>query len=300
MLHPKRGVLSEDIMRRSEPFLKTTKHSPDLREWVPSDFCNFLKEVEHLSKQCDGDDPVVLFRGHADSDWLLDCTLVRSLLKKDNVPTDEYPRSLRFHTQVVDALLTKFGRFWQPSQESVTKGCSHGIDPWYELMKRFQQYGEEDSFTPKGTFLIDWTLDRDIALYFATYVGKGISRRPRWAAGAVWVCDPLATGKVLQTRTLADLLGMMRADEFRLKAERTLPLIVHPPKQTRMLRASHQRPVYLSQMDFRYDLADAWCSVERTSDSAVFRKIILKESLLQESIAHLEKNGITEGHVYPE
>jgi hypothetical protein len=61
---------------------------------------------------------------------------------------------------------------------------------------------------------------------------------------------------------------MMRQDEFRLKAERVVPLILHPKKQKRMPRASHQRPVYFSQMDFEFDLADAWCCVESTSDSA--------------------------------
>ena len=92
----------------------------------------------------------------------------------------------------------------------------------------------------------------------------------------------------------------MRKDEFRLKAEKTLPLILHPPEHTAMARAVNQDPVYFSQMDFRYDLADIWGAVEDHSNSAVFRKIILKESLVKKSIAYLDMRGITWEHVYPE
>jgi len=286
-------------MKRCAPILKTTECSPDLREWIPSTFANFLREREHLSKQCDGDDPVVLYRGHTDNNWLLDCTLVRSVLQHSHQRWNGYPRPLQFHTQMVDILLAKFGRFWRPSHEAVEKESTHGLDPWYELMKKFQQYAEHDT-DPKGTFLVDWTLDSDIALYFATYDGRGDFRRARQTPGAVWVCDPVPTGNVHQTTKLQDLLALMRGDDFRLKAERTLPLILHPPKQTEMLRATNQKPVYFSQMDFRCDLADSWCSVESTTQSAVFRKLILKESLLRDSIEHLQRHGGTEERVYPE
>ena len=92
----------------------------------------------------------------------------------------------------------------------------------------------------------------------------------------------------------------MKEDDFRLKADKTLPLILHPPEQTTMGRAGNQDPVYFSQMDFRYDLADIWGPTEDHSNSAVFRKIILKDSLLGESVAYLEAQGITEEYVYPE
>jgi FRG domain len=292
-------VCRRKMMKRCAPIVKTTEHSTDLREWIPSTFDNFLREAEHLSRQCEGDDPLMLYRGHTDSAWLLDCTLVRSVLKHNSQRWKEYPRPLEFHTQVVDLLLAKFGCFLRPSQEAYEKESTHGIDPWYELMKKFQQYEEHDT-DPKGTFLVDWTRDSDIALYFATYDGREGARRPRQTDGAVWVCDPVPTGKVLQTAKLQTLLDLMRGDGFRLRAEHTLPLILHPAKQTKMLRAINQKPVYFAQMDFRYDLADLWCSVESTSESAVFRKLILKESLLRNSIEHLERHGLTEKRVYPE
>jgi len=93
---------------------------------------------------------------------------------------------------------------------------------------------------------------------------------------------------------------LMRQDDFRLRAERTLPLILHPPKQTLMARAMHQRPVYFSQMNFTYDLAVAWAAVEKENGTTVFRTIILKESLIEDSVAYLASKGITEEYVYPE
>jgi hypothetical protein len=148
--------------------------------------------------------------------------------------------------------------------------------------------------------LIDWTIDRDIALYFATYVGRDTLRCPRKTEGAMWICDPVPTGKVHQTLKLKELLKMMQHETFRMNAEQGCPLILHPNKQTTMLRASGQKPVYFSQMNFRGDLADAWCSVEEQSESAVFRKLILTDTMLTDSMAHLEKQGITEEYVYPE
>lgn len=285
-------------MKLVGPSIKSTQSSPDLREWVPSSFDNVLREIDHLIRHADGDDPLTLFRGHADHDWLLDCTLVRTMLRTgSNIRA--YPRPRTFHTRVTDVLLQKFGAFWQPSAEAVEKEITHDIDPWYELMKRFQQYAEEDSI-PKGTFLLDWTTRMEIALYFATYIGRGTSRQLRATEGALWLWDPVPTGKVLQTKKLGELLGMMRADSFRLHAAYSVPLILHPLKQTGMLRPLNQKPVYVAQMDFTHDLADVWCSFERDLSCAVFRKIILADHLLTDCVSHLESRGISEEHVYKE
>ena len=288
-------------MKNIAPRIKSTKHSPDLREWEPDNFSNVLREIEHLVKHAEGHDPLVLFRGHVDYRWYLECTLVRTILSRLPAARRRYPRPIEFHTGVVDLLLQKFGKFWRPSQEAFIKEHSDGIDAWYELMKRFQQYAEEDT-DPKGTFLIDWTYDMDVALYFATYDGRGAARRPRKTEGAIWICDPVPTGKVwMQDKVrLGEILHHMDTDSFRLKAEKTLPLLIHPPRQTRMRRAHNQKPVYFSQMDFRTDMADAWCSKERETQSAVFRKIILNNSILPECMAYLEQACIDESYVYPE
>lgn len=286
-------------MKRIVPRVKTTETSPDLRELVPTSFDNVMRELRHISTHCEGDDPIPLFRGHTDYQWRLDCTFVRTMLAHKFALNPPYPRPLSFHTELTDQLLTKFGRFWKPSEEALEKEITHGIDSWFELMKRFQQYAEDDS-EPKGSFLVDWTIDPDIALYFATYVGRGVSRVLRECPGAVWIWDPQPTGKVLQTKKLGEILTMMRADAFRVGANHSTPLILHPSKQTHMLRAVRQKPVYVSQMDYRSDLADVWCGIEERSSSAVFKKIILTDAVLHDCVLHLQRNGIDEKAVYPE
>lgn len=270
-----------------------------MREWAPTSFGNLLREVEHISANCEGDDPIALFRGHVDYQWRLDCTLVRTMLNEEYRSDVPYPRPLSFHTKLVDVLLRKFGTFWEPSQEAFKKELSYGIDPWFELMKRFQQYAKEDS-KPKGTFLIDWTVDRNIALYFSTYAGHGHSRSLRDTPGAIWIWDPYPTGKVYMTKKLGEILPLMRADDFRIAASNSTPLILHPAKQSHMLRAIRQKPVYVSQMDYRYDLADIWASIENASSSIIFKKIILTDVILEECVTHLAQQEIDEETVCPD
>lgn len=50
-------------MRIVQPKLKSTEHSDDLREWVPSSFDSFLIELDHIISSCEGKDPAPLFRG---------------------------------------------------------------------------------------------------------------------------------------------------------------------------------------------------------------------------------------------
>ena len=85
-------------MRQVAPLLKTTEHSPDLREWMPSTFDNFRREMAHICRHCDSDDPCILFRGHANADWRLDCTLVRTLLRNEFSAASDQHRPLSFHT----------------------------------------------------------------------------------------------------------------------------------------------------------------------------------------------------------
>ena len=286
-------------MKKILPNVKSTETSPDLREWIPSNLDNMLREIDHISSNCEGDDPIPLYRGHADYQWLLDCTLVRTILAQEFGANPQYPRHIDFHTKLTDLLLTKFGRFWNPSQEAFEKQVSDNIDAWYELMRRFQQYAEYDS-EPKGTFLIDWTIDMNIAFYFATYAGRGSSRQIANTPSAVWIWDPVPTGKIWATKKLGEILLMMRSNDFRVAAKYSAPLIIHPSKQTQMLRAVNQKPIYVSQMDFRCDLAEVWCSVEAESKRKVFIKLILSESVIRDSVKYLQQKGVTENFVYPE
>ena len=165
-------------------------------------------------------------------------------------------------------------------------------------MKNLQQYPERDCFI-NGTFLVDWSCSKDIALYFATYRGKSESRSVSSGNGAVWICDATATGKTLQTKKLGEILSMMNSEEF-LNGNETFPLLFHPHNQTYQPRSINQAPVYIAQMDFRYDLPDVWASYENKNKKRVFIKLILSENLKDHAAKYLESKCVTEDSVYPE
>ncbi len=194
----------------------------------------------------------------------------------------------------------KFDRIIKPSGEAFAKELSHGIDPYFELLKHVQQYPETYQESPfiKGTNLIDWTGTLDIALYFATYKGKDSNKRISTGDGSIWVYDASSTGNILQTGKMKTTLDSMTSAEF-LSGGRTFPLMFHPQKQTNQLRSSNQQPAYIAQMDFRYDLADVWANYDKERDEKTFFKIHILEAIKYELADHLESRGVSEEHVYP-
>jgi len=194
----------------------------------------------------------------------------------------------------------KFGTIWKPSEEAFAKEKSDGIDPWYELLKNVQQYPDNYNAVNfnKGTFFVDWTISQEIALYFAVFEGLGAKRGISTTDGAIWVYDSSSTGNILQKDKLEKILNLMTDADF-LNGERTFPLMFHPKKQTNQLRAQNQTPIYVAQMDFRYDLADVWASYELQGNEKVFVKLHILQSLKHELAKYLESKGITEEYVYP-
>lgn len=136
-------------------------------------------------------------------------------------------------------------------------------------------------------------------MYFATYEGKGENRRVTQTHGALWVLDAVATGKTLQMTKLEKLFDLMNSTEH-LNAEKTLPLIYHPKIQTHQPRAANQMPVYIAQMDYRYDLADLWVAYENEQKKKLFITLIMLNKLKSTAAKYLAKAGVTEGLVYPE
>ncbi len=291
-------------MRLIKPKRKNTEHSPDFREWAPSSFESFLVELDHIISSCEGDDSAPLFRGQTNYEWFVDSTFVRYCIQQIFDISDyhnlkkEIRQSVSFHRTIASLLLLKFGTVWKPSPESIERERVDDIDPWFELLKNLQQYPKKDYFI-NGSFLLDWSRSKDIALYFATYKGKGETRSVSSEHGAVWICDAVATGKTLQTRKLGEILSLMSGEEF-LNGNKTFPLLFHPPKQTFQPRSINQVPVYIAQMDFRYDVADIWASYENQNNKRVFIKLILNEELKNSAVKYLESQGVTEDLVYPE
>lgn len=290
-----------DLIR---PILKSTKHSPDFREWIPSTFEGFLQELKHIANSCEGNDPLPLFRGQSNYKWLVDSTLVRNSIKKifDLPDHHKLSREIRqsnsFHRTIASIILLKFGTVAKPNQEAIEQEKNHDIDPWFELLKDLQQHPENDHFI-NGTFLLDWSCSRDISLYFANYQGKGEERIVSAEHGAVWIYDAGARGTILMTKKIGQILSLMGGEDF-MNGYKTFPLLFHPQKQTIKPRARNQKPVYLAQMDFRYDVADIWAAYENQNNKRVFIKLILNENLKNSSAEYLEKRGVNEEFVYPE
>lgn len=291
-------------MKAIRPQLESTVHSEDHREWIPASFRSFIRELDQIVSSCDGEDPAPLFRGQSNHEWFLDCTFLRGAIQQVfNIPDHhllkrEVRRSSSFHRAMASLLLLKFGTVWKPSQELSVRARAGEADPWYELIKHLQQYPEKDYFVP-GIFLVDWSLSRNIALYFATYEGKGSHRRISSGHGAVWILDSVATGDTLQTVALGEVLTRMRAEGY-MEGNSTLPLLFHPPKQTLQPRSLNQVPIYVAQMDFRYDLAEIWANNEVHMNSRIFKKLILREDQKIDAAKYLDSKGITEKVLYPE
>lgn len=293
-------------MKISSPKLKSTICASSSREWIPSSIDNLLKEIESIAKISSVNDTLILYRGQTKSDWPLDSTFVRNSItalfgiNNYNLLPPSIRHRISFHRSIASLLLMKFDQIVKPSKEAFEKEQSHGIDPYFELLKHVQQYPEKYKESPfiQGTNLIDWTNSLDIALYFATFEGAGDNRKISSGNGAVWVYDASSTGKILQIDKMKKTMDLMTSAEF-LNGERTLPLMFHPQKQTNQHRASNQKPIYIAQMDFRYDLADVWYSYDKDKNETAFIKFDIQDAIKHELAKYLESNGVSEERVYP-
>jgi len=292
-------------MRQIKPIRANTKCSSDCRVWQPSSFQDFLVELNHIIKSCDGDDPAPLFRGQINHKWYIDSTFLRNCIKRTFSISDYHQLSKKirhtdsFHNTMISLLQLKFGTVCKPSQESLGLEKSKNIDPWFELLKNLQQYPEKDKFIT-GTFLVDWSCSRNIALYFATYIEKGKTRSVSSEDGALWIYDSVATGDTLQIEKLSKTISKMIDNKNILSAKKTLPLIFHPQKQTLQSRSKGQMPIYIAQMDFRYDLTNVWADYEKENKKKVFIKLILNKNLKCDAGKYLLSQGVDENSVYPE
>lgn len=293
-------------MKISNPRLKSTITSSDTREWIPSSLDNFLKEIDNISKIGHKNDSLILYRGQNNNNWPLDSTFVRkSITALFGIKNYfDLPPSIRhrisFHRSIASLFLMKFDKIIKPSEEAFTKESSHGIDSYFELLKHVQQYPEKYLEVPfiKGTNLIDWTNVFDIALYFAVFEGQEGNRKISDGHGALWIYDASSTGGIWQTGKMKKTMDLMTSGEF-LNGERTFPLMFHPQKQTNQHRAFNQKPVYIGQMDFRYDLADVWSSFEKEKNYKIFIKIHIQDSIKYDLANHIESKGVSEEHVFP-
>ena len=287
-------------MRILSPKLTSTTIGNSSWEWIPNTFADFIEELESIIAHCKESAHLVLYRGHQDRKWLLDSTFARSCKSKifgidpwQKLKFKDFRMSTKHQQIVLNLFFFKFDFVARPSAELFSVGEKTGIDPWFEFMKRLQQYPEEDPTYFKGTFLIDWTQKMDVALYFANESRKG--------EGALWICDATATGKTLQVLPVENIMRRM-AELGERDTPLGVPLIFHPKRQIAEKRAANQNAIYMAQMDLRVDLSEVWNNLHEQNDNGevIFYKLILPTATTAECHEYLMNKGITEPFLFPE
>ncbi len=284
-------------MKAISPKLSNTAIGHAVWEWIPRSFADFLEEADHVRAHCRELDHLVLYRGHRESKWLLDSTFVRWCKKQvfgiepwGKIRFDTFRLSTNHQQILLNLFFLKFDFLARPSNRLFELEETDEIDPWFEFMKHLQQYPEEDSAHFKGTFIIDWTHNPDVATFFANESRDG--------EGALWICDATATGKTLQVIGVEEILKEM--DKLgRQDASLGVPLIFHPKKQLTQTRATNQNPVYVAQMDLRVDLSEMWEHLHKP-DERIFIKLILPADTNEECFRYLTEKGITRDFLFPD
>lgn len=280
-----------------EPKHTTTQKISD-SVWKVSCLDGLLEELSQISDYGVKTNSLMLFRGHKDNKWLIDSTFVRSFkttlfgIQPHEPLKTRITESKELHLSILNLFLLKFGVLCRPSEELEDTSVELELDPWFEFMKRTQQYPEEDGFFLKGTNLIDWSLSSDVAMFFAN--------DERDCDGALFICDATATGNTHQKDPFGEILELMD-QKGNSGSKLGIPLLIQPPQHIANPRPQNQEVVYFAQMDMRYDLESIWHQYSRENGgNRIILKIIMPLNLSSEICAYLTGKGIDQKYIYPD
>lgn len=287
-------------MEEIQPLSPTTKvfSTPTDWTWKPDSFENCLRELEHASVAFSRSNHLILYRGQRDRSWLLDSTIARNLKHKWLGVADGHQfnqdaqNAFELHRLLVSAVLWKFGHVMGPHPDLLAEEQKDlELDSWFELMKRMQQHPkkEPDWEGLPGTLFVDWSLSRDIGLFFANR-----DRTPS-QAGAVFIVDATEIGPIKMEKKVADILQIL--EETLHERSPGLPLLFCPPKQTKMLRATRQEARYFAHMDLRHDLSAIWRIHEQNIGKRILLKLILPAGTDATLADYLGNKGLDESYV---
>lgn len=285
-------------MKNLAPTLASTRVRSLSKEWLPTSLDAFSTELEALKHSATAAGSLLLFRGQRRREWRLDSTFARSvkLLLFDVKPEDGYSERLRssgdLNAALSSLLLLKFGTLLEPSAELKAVEAEHGVDAWFELMKRYQQYPEEDAPALPGTNFLDWSKSSDVAVFFANEGRDG--------QGALFVCDATATGKTLQILPVSQVLHKIR-EQLMQGLSNGLPLLFSPSRQIANQRAKNQQAVYFAQMELRMDMLELWRMQENKDPSdTIAVKLVLPAHTEAECSLYLSEKGLDSAFIYPD
>ena len=214
-------------------------------------------------------------------------------------PIEEIRGSNEYYQSLLWLLLLKYDVLVRPSSELRCLEKEKGIDPIFELMKRYQQYPEEDKAVLRGTFFLEWSQRKDVGLFFANYDSNEHYIRSRQTDGALFICDKTATGGTRQIITVEEIMNKMVAF-YQENLAAGVPLLFYPEKQIHNQRANNQDVVCWAQMDLRYDLEYMWKLQENTDKAGyIFIKLILPYESKNECAEYLVNQKVTHSYLFP-
>ena len=285
-------------MKNPTPTHPGTKVNLGTKEWLPTSLDGFFTELDALKRLAEQAQSLLLFRGQRRREWRLDSTFARSVksllfeIEPEEGYSDRLQNSGDLNASLSSLLLLKFGTLLEPSAELNAVEAEHGVDGWFELMKRCQQYPEEDSPALPGTNFLDWSQSSDVALFFANDGRDG--------RGALFVCDATATGKTLQTLPVIEILKKVREQLMQGMANGS-PLLFSPSRQIANQRAKNQQAVYFAQMELRMDMLELWRMQEdQNPNETIVVKLVLPNGSEADLARYLSQKGINHPFVFPD
>lgn len=272
-------------MKRVGPSAATTTVI-DEHTWKPTSAASLSEECAHLlsvASRNAGASPTMLYRGHRDSAWALNSTFARWAENQLGASTrEDYFELPRY-------FLRDFGDVYGPSDQlRRVASMNKGLDEWFELMKRIQQHNENQEFegvSEIGTNLMDWSLDLDVALTFAS-LEQSIQ-------GAVYLFDAQAAGQILIQQPYRQVLDRWKATVEAGKMHGN-PLLFCPPRQLDDARANRQAARYLAQIDLRLPVDVIWAQYEHEQPGSgrIWQKLLIDADLKAALASELAGKGL--------
>lgn len=285
-------------MKALKPTHPDTRLDARTQEWLPESLEALFAELDALKHRSVEDNRLLLYRGHRCRKWRLDSTFVRSVksrlfgMEAHEGFSARLQNSSDLNSALTSLLLLKFGTVLEPSAALKIVETEKGVDAWFELMKRYQQYPKEDVSALAGTNFLDWSQNSDVALYFGNDKRNG--------DGALFVCDATATGKTLQVLPVREILDKVR-EQFVSGHPNGVPLLFSPPKQIANQRAKNQQAVYFAQMELRLDMLETWRLQEPSMpDESIILKIVLPSGSEAGLSKYLSEKNINDSFIYPD